>query len=132
MIDLRCYTIKYGAFDGELVECWVQIFLDANFEDENDMDSPYYFHDINVEEDGVPVFATREDYWNKAEKAIKEKGLVKRYKPQFILSTNYETFREIVEKLEPDQEAIVEIVFSSEREMIHYAFFDEKTLLVAK
>ena len=39
---------------------------------------------------------------------------------------------EIVEKLEPDQEAIVEIVFSSEREMIHYALFDEKTLLVAK
>ena len=51
-----------------LLNVGYRFFLMRTFEDENDMDSPYYFHDINVEEDGVPVFATREDYWNKSRK----------------------------------------------------------------
>ena len=49
MVDLRCYKITKELFDGPVIEQWVQIFFNSDYEEEYDKDSLYYF--TNIEEE---------------------------------------------------------------------------------
>ena len=133
MINVRCYEMKEGTFDGPIANRWVQIFIDENFEDECDTDSPYYFYDGQEELEGVSVFTTDPDFWCKVENLMKTREMVMKYAPQFILITEYKNqFLEIIKNSIKIPEIDYEI--TSEREMVHYALLKDNTsqvLLVA-
>ena len=133
MINVRCYEMKEGTFDGPIANRWVQIFIDENFEDECDTDSPYYFYDGQEELEGVSVFTTDPDFWSKVENLMKTREMVMKYAPKFILITEYKNqFLEIIKNSIKIPEIDYEI--TSEREMVHYALLKDNTsqvLLVA-
>ena len=135
MINVRCYEMKEGTFDGPIANRWVQIFINENSEDECDTDSPYYFYDGQEELEGVSVFTTDPDFWSKVENIMKTREMVMKYAPQFILITEYKNqFLEIIKNSIEDQIPEIDFAITSEREMVHYALIKYNTsqvLLVA-
>jgi len=84
MLDVRCYKVTNGVFDGNVEERWVQMFIDENYEDEYDADADFCFFDMQTI-GGIPIFKTRTDI--DVDKLRKElKNISEKYIPQFILN----------------------------------------------
>ena len=135
MVDVRCYKVTNGVFNGDIYERWVQVFINENYEDEYDEDSDLYFFDINTEIGGIPLFGTSEDFMDIEELQKELEIAIKKYVPQLILLTEYELFKQIIEASTYEQISSVEVVPTTKRTMIHYAIINydlpNQVLLVA-
>ena len=137
MIDVRCYEIKEGTFDGPIANRWVQIFIYWNSNEEYDTEKSYFyrFSDTDEELEGISVFAADLKLMSKVENIMKTRELVKKYAPQLILITEYNNqFLEIIKNSIEDQIPEIDYAITSEREMVHYALLKYNTsqvLLVA-
>ena len=121
MVDLRCYKITKELFDGPVIEQWVQIIFNSDYEEEYDKDSLYYFTNIEEELEGVPVFSNAPDYWNEAEEVMKTTGVVKEYDLQFILVIEYEQLQKIIKNSTYGQIPSVKVSLKKNRDILHYA-----------
>ena len=118
MLDVRCYKVTSGIFNGNVIEQWVQIFINENYEDEYDEEADLCFNDMKTEVEGIPVFSTSEDVDDIQQEL---KIAVKKYGPQLILLTEYELFQQIIEASIEDEILSVEIAFTRKKSMLHYA-----------
>ena len=133
MLDVRCYKVTNGVFDGNVEERWVQMFIDENYEDEYDADADFRFLDMKTI-CGMPIFKTKTDI--DVDKLKKElKNISEKYVPQFILLTEYEQFKQIIEASTYNQISSVEVAVTQERTIMHYAVINfelqQNALLVA-
>ena len=138
MVDIRCYRITEGVFEGNVVDMWVQIFIKDNYEDEFDMDSNLYFMDMDIKIGNIPIFSSNEEF---NEKYIREielwddlEQMITKHAPSIILLTEHDLFKEIVKDSTQEQISSVEIAILKERKMAYYAMFKcnyGKVMLVA-
>lgn len=133
MLDVLCYAKKQGGFDGPCEQRWIQIFLNEHFEDEFDVESPYFFQDVKENVRGVPVFQT-EIVEGNLYKLKEMREVVKKTEPKLILVSQYEVFEEVLECSDEEQITSVQVCVTEERKLIHYTLINEdseKILLVA-
>lgn len=138
MVDVRCYRITEGVFEGNVVDMWVQIFIKDNYEDEFDMNSNLYFMKIDIKIGNIPIFSSNEEF---NEKYIREielwddlEQMITKHAPSIILLTEHDLFKEIVKDSTQEQISSVEIAILKERKMAYYAMFKcscGKVMLVA-
>ena len=136
MVDVRCYKVTNGVFNGTVEEQWVHVFINENYDDEYDADSDLCFFDINAEIGGIPVFKTNGNDMTIDEMPQKLKMVIEKYVPQLILLTEYQLFKQIIENSTCEQISNVEVVLTSKRTMMHYAVINcelpNQVLLVAE
>ena len=138
MVDVRCYKMTEGVFDGAVTDLWVQIFIKDNYDEEFDVDSDFYFLNMELKIEDIPVFSTNEEYDEEYLKEIelgeRLENIIKKYALQLMLITEHDQFKQIIEDSTQEQISSVGVVFVKKRKMVYYAIInvnDKKVLLLS-